>query len=92
VHVGVLHFIIQHSLIDIRYLKSGILPRFVLKAMCPMCLCINKKNTRVENAAKLKTKAVLQHIFLKILPTLSKYRVNQWQLLRFGADFSVECP
>jgi hypothetical protein len=29
VHVGVIHFKIRHSLIDIRYLKSGILPRFM---------------------------------------------------------------
>jgi hypothetical protein len=29
VHVGVIHFKIRRSLIDIRYLKSGILPRFV---------------------------------------------------------------
>jgi hypothetical protein len=39
VHDGVIHFKIRHSLIDIRYLKSGILPRFMysfLKAIVEM--------------------------------------------------------
>jgi hypothetical protein len=30
-HDGVIYFKIRHSLIDIRYFKSGILPRFVYK-------------------------------------------------------------
>jgi hypothetical protein len=29
VHDGVIHFKFRHSLINIRYLKSGILPRFM---------------------------------------------------------------